>query len=371
MMKKISAVLLSLVVVLSVVAAAPFTVGAETEYKLWVNNEQITSSHLTVQCGGGTATFNPDNYTLTLDNAEITQGAEIDYLGTGILTFLDRELTIVVNGVCAITETGGDGIGCYEFDDDYNMVPHDITVTGDGMLTIDESTPVYGYGFYCTGKLTLDGVFVTVHSEATGIWAKELTIKNDCCILSQCQSQFSGIVVNNGDFRMDSGSVTAESTRGVGLLLGNDREGAALIQSGGELALRGQAGIAADNDKSSVTVTGGTLNIEAVQVAMSEFVANNVTLGAGVSLVEGDYDQTAVVISGSTQPQFKLGDVNNDGNIDVSDATLIQMKAAGLSDFTEAQKKAGDINGDNQIDITDVTLVQMKAANLYVSYFEA
>lgn len=367
-MKKLSAMLLSLIVLLSVAAAVPFTAGAETAYKLWVNNEQFTSSHLTVQCGSGTATFNPDNYTLTLDNAQITQGAEIDYLGTGILTFLDRELTIVVNGDCTITQTGGDGIGSYEFDDDYNMVPHDITVTGDGTLTIDESTPVYGYGFYCTGKLTLDGIFLTIHSEATGIWAKELTIKNDSFILSQCMSQFSGIVVNNGDFRMDGGLVTAESVRGVGLLLGNDREGAVLTQSGGELTLRGQAGIAADNDKSGVTVNGGTLTLEAVQVAMSEFVADNVTLGAGVSLVEGGYDQANAVISGGTQPQFLLGDVNGDKTVDINDATYVQMYAAELMDFTEAQRKAGDVNHDNVVDVNDATYIQMYAAELITSF---
>lgn len=337
-----------------------------TAYDLWVNNEQITEDHLTVQCGEGTATFDPKEYTLTLDNAQITQGAEKDYLGTGILTFLDKELTVVVNGKCSITETGGDGIGSYEFDEDYNMVPHDIKVTGDGSLTITESTALYGYGFYCTGKLTLDGVDITINSAATGIWSKSLAIKNKSHILSQCSSRFSGIVVNNGGFNLEDSMVVAESTEGVGLLLGNDQDSSSLMLSSGSLTLRGQCGITSDSENSRVGVTGGTLTIEAVQRAISESISDKegaIVLGEGVEVISGGYSEKGVVISdskGGTE-SYILGDADGDGEVTINDVTSIQKKIADL-EVENFNDKAADIGRDG-LDITDATSIQRYLAD--------
>ena len=337
-----------------------------TAYDLWVNNEQNTEDHLTVQCGEGTATFDPKEYTLTLDNAQITQGAEKDYLGTGILTFLDKELTVVVNGKCSITETGGDGIGSYEFDEDYNMVPHDIKVTGDGSLTITESTALYGYGFYCTGKLTLDGVDITINSAATGIWSKSLAIKNKSHILSQCSSRFSGIVVNNGGFNLEDSMVVAESTEGVGLLLGNDQDSSSLMLSSGSLTLRGQCGITSDSENSRVGVTGGTLTIEAVQRAISESISDKegaIVLGEGVEVISGGYSEKGVVISdskGGTE-SYILGDADGDGEVTINDVTSIQKKIADL-EVENFNDKAADIGRDG-LDITDATSIQRYLAD--------
>ena len=45
----------------------------EERYGLTVNGELMTENHLTVQCGEGTATFDPATSTLTLENAELTK----------------------------------------------------------------------------------------------------------------------------------------------------------------------------------------------------------------------------------------------------------------------------------------------------------
>jgi len=58
------------------------------------------------------------------------------------------------------------------------------------------------------------------------------------------------------------------------------------------------------------------------------------------------------------------GDVNGDGKVDVTDATLVQMSAAELIELTADQQKAADVTGDNKIDVTDATLIQMYAAEL-------
>ena len=60
----------------------------------------------------------------------------------------------------------------------------------------------------------------------------------------------------------------------------------------------------------------------------------------------------------------KIGDVNNDGNINISDATYIQMGIAEVITFTDEQRRAADTNGDGKIDISDATCVQMYIADL-------
>ena len=64
----------------------------------------------------------------------------------------------------------------------------------------------------------------------------------------------------------------------------------------------------------------------------------------------------------SVSEGYLLGDVNNDGKIDVTDATLVQMIAAEVVVPTEAQKAAGDVNKDGSVDVSDATLIQMYAA---------
>lgn len=278
---------------------------AVKEYKLWVNNEQITSEHLTVECGEGTATFDPKETTLTLNNAQITQGAEKDYLGTGILDFLDEELTIIIKGDCSITETNGDGIGSYEFDDDYQMVPHDITVKGDGKLTITESTPLYGYGFYCTGKLKLDGVDIDINSAATGVWTNNaLTVQNSTLNIN-CTTKFSGFVVNNGSAVFEKSKVTAESAEGVGILLGNDQNSSAVMVNSGTVTLKGKGGVGADTEHSRVCVVGGKLIIEAQEKAFSPEILDNegnIVFGEGVEVLSGDMNSASVTIGSTIEP---------------------------------------------------------------------
>ena len=310
------ALALAMIFALSATVGTAFADGAPSEsggdgpvtetgaYRLWVNNEQFTDDHLTVQCGEGTATFDPAANVLTLDNAQITRGYEEDQLGTGILSFLDEELTIIVKGDCTITETGGDGIGSYDMDDEYQMVPHDFTVKGDGKLTITESEPWYGYGFYCTGSLTLDGVDIEIVSVASGVWAnRSLTVQNSKLNV-KCSTQFSGFVVNNGSADFKHSEVYAESANGAGFLLGNDQDSSYLLVSSGDVTLKGKIGVASDTDNSTVSVTGGKLAIEGQDAAFSENfltdVDQHILLGDGVEVTSGSVDGAAVTFASSS-----------------------------------------------------------------------
>lgn len=65
----------------------------------------------------------------------------------------------------------------------------------------------------------------------------------------------------------------------------------------------------------------------------------------------------------------KLGDADMDGEIDVRDATYIQMVCAGLKDTTTKQSLLADVDGDGQITINDATQIQKYIAGL-ISVFD-
>ncbi|MDO4477696.1 MAG: cell wall-binding repeat-containing protein [Lachnospiraceae bacterium] len=150
-------------------ALLPVSIFAEEiAYDLWVNNEQITSNHLTVACGEGTATYDPIINTLVLKNATISNGCDVDGLGCGILSRIDG-LTIDVYDLSTITIKRGAGISTADYDDFGQIVPHELIIQGYNMLTIDTFTPEKGIGIYCTGNLLIRKLALMVRSEATAI----------------------------------------------------------------------------------------------------------------------------------------------------------------------------------------------------------
>lgn len=273
------------------------------EYPIWVNGEQITSDRLMIPCGEGSAVYNPASNTLTLSNAEITKGAEKDWTYSGVLSQMDQ-LNIVIMGECIISGTGGDGIGTYnsesyQIGDVYYTAPYDLTICGDGTLTISESTPVYGYGLYCTGNLVIDGVTLNIDSAAAGVWASNLEIKNTEAHI-RTSSWYSGIVVNRGNLTFENSTVEAESAEGSGLLLGNDVDVSALTVNSGELKLGGKIGVQGPVDNSVVKVNGGRLEINATEAAFDEtFLKDNakcIVMGEGIGVTSGSLDSKSVVI---------------------------------------------------------------------------
>ncbi len=63
-------------------------------------------------------------------------------------------------------------------------------------------------------------------------------------------------------------------------------------------------------------------------------------------------------------PTYIKGDVHQDGEITIIDATNIQMNVAKLSDFTAKQKLIADYDGDGLVTIMDATFVQMLVAKI-------
>ncbi len=57
------------------------------------------------------------------------------------------------------------------------------------------------------------------------------------------------------------------------------------------------------------------------------------------------------------QPAFTLGDLDDSGEIDSSDARIVLQSAVGKVDLTDVQRMAADVNGDGEIDSSDARII--------------
>ncbi|MBR1482799.1 MAG: leucine-rich repeat protein, partial [Ruminococcus sp.] len=76
------------------------------------------------------------------------------------------------------------------------------------------------------------------------------------------------------------------------------------------------------------------------------------------------YSDVAAEASSETITTSILGDVNGDGKIDITDATLIQLHVAQSRLLEGEDFAVADVNGDNKVDITDATLIQLHTAGM-------
>ena len=124
MTKRILSILLSLIMMVGVFSVAAF--AEPTSYDLYVNGELITSEKLTVKCGEGTATYDPAEKMLTLNNAEITESNLVaDNYGIRAKSSDDLNIKLIGNNKINLPENGG------------IMVNDDVYIYGDGKLTME------------------------------------------------------------------------------------------------------------------------------------------------------------------------------------------------------------------------------------------
>lgn len=65
---------------------------------------------------------------------------------------------------------------------------------------------------------------------------------------------------------------------------------------------------------------------------------------------------------------YMLGDVNNDGKISVTDATLCQSYLVGNVKLSDIQIAAADTDGDGKVSVSDVTLIRKYCADIITSF---
>ena len=212
MKKKLFAILLSIVMVAGLLPTVAF---AAENYNLYVNGEQFTSEKLSIACGEGTASYDPNTKTLTLNNAAITNGGKSDESPKyGIRVVGDTDLTIKLSGTNSITLDNGGGIFADGSSDNYNIigdgkltinVKWDALYTLNGNISISEGakldiTSAQGCGItsYNKGILSIDGAKVAVSSYYTAASARELEIKNNSeVVLIASADQFNAVYMGD------------------------------------------------------------------------------------------------------------------------------------------------------------------------------
>ena len=303
MKKKLFAILLSIVMVAGLLPTVAF---AAENYDLYVNGEQFTSEKLSITCGEGTASYDPNTKTLTLNNAAITNGGKSDENPKyGIRVVGDTDLTIKLSGTNSITLDNGGGIFADGSSDNYNIigdgkltinVKWDALYTLNGNISISEGaeldiTSANGCGItsYNKGILSIDGAKVAVSSYYTAASAKELEIKNNSeVVLSASEDQFNAVYMGDengaGKIEIINSKVEATSYYPALLTEGN------LTVNGGEVKCTSTADSAIWT-KGNILIKGGakvttdgkypmgcdgTFTVEEAEVDAKNTNANNI-----------------------------------------------------------------------------------------------
>ena len=105
-------------------------------------------------------------------------------------------------------------------------------------------------------------------------------------------------------------------------------------------------------------------NIEEIPVTAGS-VYNEVIEGNKTVALECDFDNDGIVdqtVNAIEEVDAMLGDVNDDGMVDSSDASLVlaeyaKIQTGGAGEFTDIQYKAADVNKDDVVDSSDASKI--------------
>ena len=355
-------------------AMLPAMAFADTSYyDLYVNGERFTSDNLAIECGEGTATYDPATQTLTLDNASITNA-----LGSGgIYSGLTSDLNIVLQGENRITFDGNMGV----------MATGNIELSGSGSLTIDVAGETRdgisaagnvsvhgttlninapgGVGICSDGSVFVDNARLTSHALYAGIDAANLTINNSSVVdisatENNCNAAYissrggttggnlsisnSNVVAKSlfpglfagGNLTVDGGSVQSTSTADAALWASGDLT----VKGGAKVMLAGvyPAGCAGD------------FTVYAAEVDAKNTNVDNIPALSDNPVIYGDFDLTQAVAVDSEGATIDL--IEHDG-VEQAKGFLHLYKNIHFTTgeksvtysfpFTKVVKKGGDI----------------------------
>ena len=258
---------------------------------LWVNGVNMTTAPgNTVDCGGGTAAYDPDTNTLTLSGATIASaytataddetsisygiyaegdlnivlngdstinsgmnyGVYVDgsltITGTGSLTATGSDTGIFVDGPMEVTVTGGSISGTGDETSNGITSRGDMTVSGGGSVSGEGN-----FAVYVGGNITVSDAnsSVTGTGGRQGVYAEILHVTGGSVTGNATEASGDGIVANSG-MKVEDGTVHGEGGY-TGIHLYNDN----IEVSGGEVTAEGGSyGILASHD---LIVIGGSV----------------------------------------------------------------------------------------------------------------
>ncbi|WP_443730356.1 carbohydrate-binding domain-containing protein [Slackia isoflavoniconvertens] len=378
-----------------------------TQYDLFVNGEQFTSEKLTIECGEGTATYDPATHTLTLDNASITNTADYG----GINSKLTGDLTITLQGSNSITFDDNMGImasGNIEIQGPGNLAINVAGETKDGLsvagnVSVRATNLVVnapgGVGIASDGTVSIDNAQVTSAALYAGIDAINLIIENGSVVdISATEDGRNAAFISprdgatGGNIRISNSNVMAKSVFPGLFADGNLAVNGASVQStstadaalwaSGDLTIGGNAHVTLDGKYPSGC--NGNFTVYAAEIDAKNTNVENIPAILDSPIIGNDFDLTYAVAVDSEGTTIDL--IERDGAEQAKGFLHLYKnihfvtgeKSATYSfPFTKVVKKGGDIApkpqefeleifnvGVGQIeDYTDVTLTATVTTN--------
>jgi len=118
------------------------------------------------------------------------------------------------------------------------------------------------------------------------------------------------------------------------------------------------ANLIASNTQQNKTITWSSSNSN---VATVDQLGNVKTIKEGTAVITAKSSNgkkaTCIVTVKENKPQYALGDVNQDGDINVADYTTIIRYIKGYESLTQEQKNYADVNKDGDINVADYTII--------------
>lgn len=376
-------------------AIAPTASFAATNYDLSVNGEQFTSEKLTIQCGEGTATYDPATQNLTLDNASITNA--VDY--GGIDSELTNDLTITLQGANQISFSDNMGIkstGSVIFRGPGSLA---ISVAGDTMDGISvggdatmQNTTVSvrapgGIGVGCDGSLILDNTQLTSNGLYAGIDAANLVVKNGCTVnISATEQHCNAAYIDPrdgsaGNINISNSTVSAKSLYPGLFATGNMTIDGGTVQTTstddsplwakGNITIKGKAKVTLNGAYPSGCV--GDFTVYEAEVDAKSTSEMNIPALADCPTINDDFELTYAMAVDSEGTTIDL--IEHDGaeqakgylHLYKNIHFITGEKTATYSlPFTKTVKKGGDIAPGKQefeLEIFDVGVGQIEDYN--------
>lgn len=344
-----------------------------TQYDLFVNGEQFTSEKLTIECGEGTATYDPVTQTLALNNASITNA--IDY--GGIASNLTGDLTIALQGNNSITFDDNMGImaaGNIEITGPGNLAIYVAGETKDGLsvagdvsvrgTSLSVNAPG-GVGIASDGTVSIDNAQVTSAALYAGIDAINLFIENGSVVdISAAKDECNAAFISRrggatgGDLRITNSSVVAKSVFPGLFADGNLAISGGSVQSTStaDSALWARGDLTIGNN-AHVTLDGkypsgcrGNFTVYAAEIDAKNTNDDNIPALFDNLAIGNDYDLTSAVAVDGEGTTIDL--IEHDGAEQAKDFLHLYKnihfvtgeKSASYSfPFTKIVKKGGDI----------------------------
>lgn len=346
-----------------------------TQYDLFVNGEQFTSEKLTIECGEGTATYDPATHTLTLDNASITNTADYG----GINSKLTGDLTIALQGNNHITFDDNMGImaaGNIEITGPGNLAINvdgetkdGISVAGNGNVSVRETSLAVnapgGIGIASDGTVSFDNAQVKSAALYAGIDAINLIIENGSVVdISATEDGCNAAFISprggatGGNIRISSSNVMAKSVFPGLFADGNLAVNGASVQSTstadaalwakGDLTIGGNAHVTLDGKHP--TGCEGNFTVYAAEIDAKNTNEENIPAIFDNPTIGNDFDLTYAVAVDSEGTTIDLiehdGAEQAKGFLDLYKNIhfVTSEKSATYSfPFTKVVKKGGDI----------------------------